>query len=94
MYNSYINGDRANELFHWFLTRADRDDLEAIKRDDRFSGMEPEFQQAVGQAFKTVSSDARPGVRCRERLAIMEHAIGEYIHKDLLKIVDEYYFVW
>ena len=35
LYNSYDYGGKTKELFHWLLARADRQDLETVKKDKR-----------------------------------------------------------
>ena len=59
LHSSYSYGGQAKELFHWLLARADRQDLEAVKKSDKFSRWGTEFQQAVNQALEAVGPDAR-----------------------------------
>lgn len=94
LYVSYNWGGQAKELFYWLLPRADRQDLEAVKRVRSFSNWPLEFQQAVNQVFQTVGIDARPGITHRRKVAIMEEALDDYIPKDLRNIINGYHLEW
>ena len=90
LYNSYEYGGQTKELFYWLLARADRQDLEAVKKDDEFSKHEPEFQQAVNDRWKAVGSETRKEIGREERIALMKEALDNVIPKDLLNLIAEY----
>lgn len=72
LHDSYKDECPANKPFKWLLDRADRQDLEAARRDKRFSERWQEFQNAVN---RTVGIESRHGPGHRERVAAAKEAL-------------------
>lgn len=90
LYESYERGDQAKKLFYWLLERADRRDLEAVKRYDVFYKKEPEFQQIVNQALLAVGSETRHETGRQKRIALIEEVIKSDTSTIILKLIGEY----
>ena len=52
LYYSYDKKSQTNELFHWLLARAGRQDVDTAKSDEGFSKQEIGFQEAVNAGRK------------------------------------------
>jgi hypothetical protein len=90
LYSSYNNGNKTKELFYWLLANADRQDLEAVKKNDMFSTWKSEFQDAVNHALQVVGSERRPGITRRRRVALMKEALIDGVPSALLDLIGEY----
>lgn len=90
LYHFYQSKDPKNELFYWLLARADRQDLERVKKECWFLSRPSEFQDAVNHAFNTVGTEVRIGKKRRERVTAMREALGEYVSKVLIDLTSEF----
>lgn len=91
LYRSYERGGKTKDLFKWLLARADRQDLEAVKKAEDFSAQEFEFQKAVNQALQAVGSKTKEEITRPERIAFMEETLTYTIPKVLLDIIGGYF---
>jgi hypothetical protein len=87
------NGDDTEELFSLLLKGADRQDLETVKSNEIVSSRQLEFQQAVDQALKDVSSEGRHEAGRKKRIAILDEALGYGVPKDVLGIILAYHYL-
>lgn len=90
LYNVYAHSDPTKELFCWLLERADRQDLEEVKRDRRFYEKRPEFRKTVKDAQHKVCAEPRHGMTHRKRVAATKEALGMHIIDVLLDLIGEY----
>ena len=94
LYDSYSMDDSEKEYFHWFLVRVDSHDLNAVKKDKKFSTMPPQFRTALNNALKTVGTRTRLEKRNwnRKRFASVSSSISRHIPKHLFPIIEDYAF--
>ena len=93
LYSLYDIMGWTNKHFYWFLAKADRHDLQAVKGNDNFYWKGREFCNAVNQALqKTVSPETRYERGRRGRVAMINGTLESVIPTDLLTLIMDYYF--
>ena len=73
------------------LARADRQDLEVVKKDGRFPTRGLEFQIAVNRRWRIVGSKTRGEIGREERITLMKEALDSLIPTVLLNLIGEYF---
>ena len=76
-------------LFSLVASRADRQDLEAVK-SEKILYKDTGFQQAVEQALKDVGTESRHESRRQKRVAAAKEALNNGIPNDPFSIIAEY----
>jgi len=95
LYRSYGIEDQNQELFNWLLEAADREDLGAAMKDDRFStDSSAKFQQAVKGALQKVGFDTRHGITRRKGVPAIKDALDHSLPKVLIDLITGYYLLW
>ena len=94
LYSVFDYQSLGGELFHWLLEKADRRDLEAVKINWKFTGMEFTFQDAVKQAETKVGAESRHKRGREIRVAPIRAALTDHIAGVLLDVIYEYHLEW
>jgi len=94
LYSSYSSTGLKRVLFHWLLARADNQDLEKARRNNRFSYMSSEYQEAVTKASLVDITMTRHEMGRLERITIIRSALDGLVADVLIKMIIDYYFEW
>ena len=92
LHNFYDNGGKAKQFFYWFLSRADRDDLYAVKKSYDLSGQNIGFQKIVNRILQAVNPEAMPGIPYPRGVVLIKETLEKNVPMALIAIISEYYY--
>ena len=79
---------QAKEPFKWLVAKADRQDLEAVKKNKKFPDMEPKFQAVIEEASSEIRLEDRIGIR--ERRAAIKEELDKHFPTVLVDLIIEH----